>query len=297
MEPEGAVRGYVLIVVATILWGTMGVLAKFAFAYGILPGTLIALRLVVSFATLWVVLLVFSRASMKVRRVDVLQFFVFGVLAVAFQRVAFFYAVDSTTATMAALLFYTYPVFVSVSAFVLLKERITTGIVFAIVLTFLGVAFVVKAYDVSSLKVNFGGIAFGLLSSLLFVLYFMLAKKLRTTYANWTLTLYGEGIGALALIPVVFVSVPNIVEFQLRLWLLILIIAWVPSLLAYLLYSYSLKFVKASKGSVAGVIEPLSAAVFSAIFIGERLEMLQIAGIALALIGVVLLFQIGRANI
>jgi drug/metabolite transporter (DMT)-like permease len=58
-----------------------------------------------------------------------------------------------------------------------------------------------------------------------------------------------------------------------------------------LLYSYSLKYVKASKGSILSVLEPLSAALFSALLLGESLETLQILGVALALSGVILLFQ------
>jgi drug/metabolite transporter (DMT)-like permease len=122
----------------------------------------------------------------------------------------------------------------------------------------------------------------------------MVTKKLREKYASWTLTLYGDGIGALTLTPILSFSFLQILAFPPELWLLILTIAWIPSLLAYLLYSYALKYVKSSKGSVISAIEPLSATLFSVIFLGESLEILQIMGIALALTGVVLLFQISR---
>ena len=284
-------QGYVLITVASILWGTLGILAKLSFEYGILPETLIALRLAISFATLSVVLALFSKGSFKVRKTDVLLFLIFGVFATALQRISYFYAVDLTTATVAAILFYTYPVFVTISASFYLKEKITARELLAIILTFSGVALVVRIYDASSLEVNLVGIIFGLLSSFLFALYFMITKKLRNRYASWTLILYGDGIGLLTLTPVISLYIPQIMIFPLQLWLLIFTIAWIPSLLAYLLYSYALKHVKASKGSILSVIEPLSAALFSTIFIGESLENPQIVGIVLALIGVVLLFR------
>jgi drug/metabolite transporter (DMT)-like permease len=160
--------------------------------------------------------------------------------------------------------------------------------------TFLGVALVVKVYDAASLNVNLFGIVFGLLSSLLFVLYFFMTKKLRDKYASWTLTFYGDAIGASTLAPVISISLPQIVGFPLKLWLLIFTIGWVPSLLAYLFYSYALKHVKASKGSILSVIEPLSATFFSAVILGESLEPLQMVGIAFALTGVVVLFWIRK---
>jgi len=290
-------HGYILVAVASILWGTMGILATLSFEYGILPETLIALRLVIGFATLSVILALFRKDSFKIQKSDILLFLILGIFAIAFQRISYFYAVDLTTATMAAILFYTYPVFVTLSASFFLKEKITFREVLAIILTFSGAALVVKAYNISALDVNLVGIIFGLLSSLLFTLYFVMTKRLRDRYTNWTLTLYGDGIGALVLIPFISISFTRIMEFPLQLWILILTIAWIPSLLAYLIYSYALKYVKASKGSILSVIEPLAAAVFSVIFLGENLENPQVMGIVVALTGVILLFRLSRAKI
>jgi len=287
-------QGYASIVAASVLWGTMGILATLSFAYGILPVTLIALRLAISFATLSAILILFGKNPLRIQKTDTPFFIIFGIFAIALQRISYFYAVSLTTATMAAILFYTYPVFVTFSALFFLKEKISLRELTAITLTFIGVAFVVRAYDTSALSNNLLGIFSGLGSSLLFVLYFIMTKKLRNKYTSWTLTLFGDGIGTLALTPIITVSIPQITRFPTQLWLLIFTIAWVPSLLAYLLYSYALKYVKSSKGSVLSVLEPLSAAVLSSIILGERLENLQITGIALSLTGVVLLFQTGK---
>jgi len=297
LESLKGMHGYFSITIASILWGTIGILAELSFKYGILPETLIALRLVIGFSTLLVILALFHKGSLKIQKTDAFLFLIFGIFAIALQRISYFYAVNLTTATVAAILFYTYPVFVTLLASLFLKERITSRELLAIILTFSGVALVVRVYDVASLNVNLVGIIFGVLSSLLFVLYFMMVKKLRNRYTSWTLTLYGDGIGALILIPFIFVSSPQIIRFPLQLWFLVFTIAWIPSLLAYLLYSYALKHVKASKGSILSVIEPLSAALFSTVFIGENLEAPQVIGIVLALTGVVLLFRLSKTKI
>ena len=284
-------RGYVSILIASTLWGTMGILAKLAFGYGIVPETLIALRLAVSFVTLAVGLGLFRKDAFKLQKADALMFLVLGVFAIAFQRISYFYAVSLTTATVAAILFYTYPVFVTFFAVFFLKEKFDRAMLLAVVMAFSGVALVVRIYDFASLNIDFVGMLFGLLSSLLFVLYFVMTRKLRNRYSTWTLTVYGDGIGGLALLPIIYFSASNLARFSTELWLLILAIAWGPSLLAYLFYSYALKYVDASKGSILGVIEPLSAALFSASILGEKLEVLQVVGIALALTGVALLFR------
>ena len=284
-------KGYLLIASASILWGTMGIFGKLAFAQGVNPVTLTALRISISSATVLVPIALFRRSLLKIKGKDLPQLIVFGVFAVALQRIAYFYTVDLTTATIAAIMFYTYPIFVTAYASIFLKEKVTSSTIIAIILAFLGVALVVRAYEVSQLNANMLGLAFGMLTSILFVLYFLMAKKLRERYTNWTLLVYGDGIGAVALAPTLFHSSSQIVNYPLHLWYLILVIAWFPSLTAYLLFSYALKYVESAKGSVLSVIEPLSAAAFSATILGETFEYLQLVGIALALTGILLLFH------
>jgi drug/metabolite transporter (DMT)-like permease len=76
--------------------------------------------------------------------------------------------------------------------------------------------------------------------------------------------------------------------------LIVLAIGWIPSLLAYSLFSYALKYVKASRGTMLNVLEPVATAVLSATVIGEAFKNLQIIGAVLALAGVLLLFRTGK---
>lgn len=283
-------HGYLLVVAAAVLWGSMGILAKLAYAYGISPSTLIALRLTISSLTVLVPAALLNRNFFRVQRVHVLQFVLFGVFAVALQRIAYFYAVDLTTATMAAILFYTYPIFVTIYGHKSKGERISSLTIVAIPLTFSGVALVVKVYEISWINTNLLGIMAGLASSILFVQYFVQAKEFRKHYTNWTLMIYGDTVGALALTPVTLTSLNEMTSYPFELWLIILAIAWLPSLLAYLLYSYAIKHVEYSKGSILGVLEPLSAAILSAAILGERLAIPQIIGMIMALVGVTLPF-------
>jgi len=282
--------GYLLIATASMIWGTMGILGRLAFEYGIQPVTLIALRILASSLTILVPITLIRREFFKIQRKDLPLFLVLGLLGTALQRIAYFYAINLTTATIAAVLFYTYPIFVTIYASILFKEKVTLSTMFAIVLTFSGVALVVKAHETSWLNANILGVMFGLFSSILFVFYFLITKKMRNRYTNWTLILYGDTVSAIALTPVVFSALPEIVNYPQQLWLLIFTIAWFPSLLAYLLYSYALKYVESSKASILAVLEPLSAAILSATILRESFDPLQILGITLALTGVALLF-------
>lgn len=283
-------KGYLLIALASVIWGTMGIFGKIAFALGVNPITLTSLRILISSTTMFVPMAIFKRNLFKIDRKDLPKLIVFGVFAVALQRVAYFYTVDLTTATIAAIMFYTYPVFVTTYATTFLKEKITKLTVIAIALAFSGVALVVKIHETSWFNANTLGLAFGMLTSMLFALYFIMAKNLRGHYTNWTLLVYGDGIGALALLPTLFLFRYEIAGYSPQLWVLICVIALFPSLTAYLIFSYALKYVESAKGSILSVIEPLSAAAFSTTVLGETFEPLQILGVILALTGILLIF-------
>jgi len=261
-----------------------------AFQYGITPTLLIMLRLCISSCTLFLPVLIFRRDLLKIKRRHIPFFIIFGLFPIALQRVAYFYAVDFTTATVAAMLFYTYPVIVAAMSVFLFKKKVTKKTVSAIILTFLGASFVVKIYEASLFIVNLPGIFFGLLSSILFAVYVAMVKWLRNDYSSWTLVFYGDGLGAVALTFVTAFSLPEVTSFPTQLWLLIFTIAWIPSLLGYFLYSHAMKYVEATKGSIVSIIEPISAALLSVIILAEILELLQLLGIVLALIGISMLF-------
>lgn len=282
--------GYMLVALASIIMSPIGILGKLAFAYGIDPVTLIALRLLFSSLTILVPMAFFRRNAFKIEKNLLPSLLVFGVFAVALQRVTYFYAVDFTTATVAIILFYTYPIFVTAYSAMFLGDKVTRSTVLAIALTFSGVALVVKAYQLSLLVANLPGVAFGLLSSVLFALYFLLTKKMRAEYSNWTLMFYGDFIGAAVLFPAVLSSWANVAGYPAELWVIVLAIAWFPSLLAYFLYSYALKHVQPSKGSILSAVEVVSAALLSALVLSESFEVLQIVGVALTIGGVTLLF-------
>jgi len=282
--------GYLLIAVASILWGTLGVFGKMAFQYEITPTLLITLRLWISSCTVFFIIIVFKRKLYKIKRRDIPFLVIFGLFPIALQRVAYFYALDFTTATVAAMLYYTYPAIVAVMSVFLFKETITKKTVLAIVLTFLGASFVVKIYETSLLIVNLPGILFGLLSGVLFAVYVAMVKRLRSDYSSWTLVLYGDGIGAIALTFIACFSPSQVTKFPVQLWLLVFTISWIPSLLGYFLYSHALKYVEATKGSIVSIIEPVSAGLLSVIILAETLEPPQLLGIVLALIGISILF-------
>ena len=79
--------GYFLIAVASILWGTLGVLGKMAFQYEITPSANHAEALDILLHSI-VQIIVFKRELYKIKGRDIPFLVVFGLFPIALQRVA-----------------------------------------------------------------------------------------------------------------------------------------------------------------------------------------------------------------
>ena len=74
-KTTGETQGYLAIVAASILFGSMGTLATLSFGYSISPTTLIGLRLMVSSSKSVIFLAVLRRSLLRIRKTDVVPFF------------------------------------------------------------------------------------------------------------------------------------------------------------------------------------------------------------------------------
>jgi len=285
--------GYLLAGMAGVLWSTMGVLGKIAFRYGIDPLSLVTLRAIIASSTLALIMAIVGRKAFKIRAQDVLFFALFGLVGVTFNYSSYFYAIKLTTVATAVILLYTYPAFVTILSYHLFGERIGIIKLIALILTFMGCALVVKVYNAEYLKLNYLGVIFGLIAGLTAAVYSILSKLALREYDSSTVVLYAFSFGALFLLALSLLTrrsqITLMPSFPPQVWLIILVIAWLPTLSGYFAYTTSLKYIEASKASIVSTIEPVSASILAYIFLKEVISGFQALGIALVLIGIMMI--------
>jgi DME family drug/metabolite transporter len=279
--------GYLLAVMAAVLWATLGILGKFLYGYDADPLTVVTIRALIAFATLAIILATVNRRSLRIRRQDVPFFALYGLVGVTFNYACYFYALNLTSVTTAVILLYTYPALVALLATLLLKERLDwiKGVV--LVLTFAGCFLVAQGYDSTVLKLNLKGVLFGLGAGVTAAIYSLFGKKALQRYDSWTTVCYAFGFGALFLLilrpPQTILST----NYPWQAWMAILAVAWFPTLLAYALFMASMKYIEASKASITATLEPVVASLLAYLFLGETIEWPQLAGVGLVLSGIV----------
>jgi drug/metabolite transporter (DMT)-like permease len=179
------------------------------------------------------------------------------------------------------------PVFVTIMAWVLFKEELSFRKLAAIGAAVAGTILAAGMIGRWDLQVDTTAIWFGLGSAFTYGTLSLFGKKLVGEYNSWTITFYIFSIGTLTIFlfqggrpepwPIGSGILPWMLGFVLM-----------STILGFGLYTRALALLPASVAAIISTAEILSASIFSAIFLGDRLGTWQILGAVLIIMGVVL---------
>ncbi|MCX9009774.1 MAG: DMT family transporter [Candidatus Methanoperedens sp.] len=275
-------EGYGEIITASILWGLAGIFAKKI--VGMSAQSIIFYRVSFAFVIIFLFLLIsgnLNRIKLGDKKAYLLLFSILQVVTM----LAYFTSVLKASVSIAVLLLYTAPVYITVLSPVLLKESLTWREIIALVLSLAGIILIV---DPAKLDISHSaGILAGMLAGIAYAFQVMTSKHISRTYAGYTQAFWGFMVAVLILLPIGIA--PADVVFENITYLVLLAIF--PTILAVSLYFNGLKKVKASSASILGLIEPVSAVILAVLILGEKLTAPVITGGALILIGAAIVTQ------
>ncbi len=281
-------RGYVWVVLAALLWSTIGLFMRTLHDwYGLSALGLAFLRAGVSFVIIFSLLILLRRDLLFLTRTSLAWLMLYGVLGVGAFYFVYTQAIILTNVTTAVVLLYTAPAFVALMAWRVWGEPFTTRKLMAIGLAFAGCALVARAYDLTQLRLNGVGILFGLGAGFTYALFTMFSKAGMKQFSTWTLTTYELLFGALFLLPFQNAHDLAIVIQQPTAWVFLLGLVLGPTLGAITAFNLGVHEVPASNASVVATIEPVMASLLAFVLLGERLEVWQILGGAMVIAGAV----------
>lgn len=206
--------------------------------------------------------------------------------ALGFNWILLFEAYKHTSITNATLSYYFAPVIVVFLSPLVLKEKLTLRKTLCILCALIGMFFVAWTEGEGGLAGNeLIGIGFGLSAALLYALV-VIFNKLIKNMGGLDTTIIQLTVASFILVP--YVLLQGAVPFNLLdtgAIIKLLLVGLLNTGVAYLLYFSSVQKLEGQTVAILSYIDPVSAVVMSAIFIGEKISSLQLLGGALILGG------------
>jgi drug/metabolite transporter (DMT)-like permease len=276
--------GVALVIGSAVCFGTLGVFGKLAYRLGLTTPQLLSYRFALAALLLWLAALVI-RQGLPPRR-SLIGLAIMGGVGYVGQSASYFSALHFIPVSTTALLLYTFPVVVTLLAWLLFGERLGWTKIGAVGLAFIGTMLVVEAQLKAAPPI---GIVLGLTSAAVYSGYILYGSRLLPGIPPVSAT--ATIVTAAAIVWSGFAAATG----QLA-------VNWTPSRVALLAgfvvvgttipvltFILGLRLVGASRAAILSTFEPASSVLLAVIILGEGANPIQYVGGALILASVVVL--------
>ena len=282
--------GHLAVLVATACWATSGIFVSFIMASSDVSALALAFwRDLFTFAILFVSLRLLHPNWLRVQRSDLKWLAGLGSIGVGTFHVFWNLNVMLNGVAVATVQQAAMPAIVSVTAWLLWSEPLTVRKIVAIILTFAGTLLVTGLDALGEISLSLPGLLVGLATPVTYAAYSLFGKPVAGRYRPLAILTYGFGFGALTLLPFQFFTpqpwpVPNLA------WVYFAILIAFCTIIPFAAYMFGLGRLPASVAGTLAMAEIPFAAFYAYVLLGERLVSTQLAGAALVVGGVLLLF-------
>ncbi|MFC7098028.1 DMT family transporter [Halobaculum marinum] len=283
--------GTLLVLSSAAAFGTLGVLGEVAFREGLTVPSALALRFAVGTAVVWAGLLV-GRAvggdaapDLALPRRETLTAVALGAVGYAGVSYGFFVGVQRMSAGLAAVILYTYPLFVVALASAFLDESVGVRTVAAAGLSLAGVVLIswtgAAAFDTVGALATLGAAA-------MYAAYIVVSRATLETADERVLTAYVAPAAAVSLAVVALVTDAVTVPTTAAGWGAVVALGVLATAFAIFAFFAGLARVGAGRAGVLSTAEPTVAVALGAVVLSEPVTPTMVAGGVLVVVGVVL---------
>lgn len=266
-------------------FGVMSIFAVFAYGAGVAVSTLLFLRFLFA-SVLFFGWLAWRKESFRINRKQVLSLFCLGGIMYTLQSLSFFSAVQYIPTSMAALLLYTFPVFVAILSYFVDKEKLRKKTIIAMLISLVGLGMV--------LGLSFGGIqplgvGLALLAALFYSVYIVTGNRVVKGLSPFVTSAYISLFASLSTFLVAQKDGGVDLSFGVQGWWALGGIVIFSTVVAISTFFRGLQLIGSTKASVLSTLEPVVTFACSALLLGESFHWLQLLGGAAVLSGAVLI--------
>jgi drug/metabolite transporter (DMT)-like permease len=277
--------GVLMVLAAAATFGTIPILAKFAYSTGLTPLQTLTFRFLIASAGLLAVSTATGQMFTGIRIAVAARIFLVGLVLYAGMAGSFFGALTTLPASLTELIAYLYPTLVAIGGWAVFGDRVGGRVAVALAVSFAGLALLVGGVELR------GGLALVLAFAVpvLYAGYILASERLtRGVPAVVSSALIHTG-AALSFSLALLAFGPRQLPPSPRAWVFVAAIALLPSMLGISLLLAGIVRTGATRAAILGTFEPVVTVVLAMSLLGDRLGPLQLAGGGTVLAAVLLM--------
>lgn len=275
---------------AAILWGILVIFIKNLSGAGLGSMEIVTLRVYGSAIILVPALFLYNKELLRIRLKDAWCFVGTGVVSIVFFSYCYFKNVTVSSVAVSSILMYTSPVWVTILARLVFKEKIGRSKVVALVMALVGCA-LVSGITGGVGNVSVEGLLLGLGSGIGYGLYSIFGRvALEKGYHPMTVSAYTFTFACAGVLP--FVEMGEVLEkmnAEPRLWGWAFCMVFFSTCMSFTLYTIGLKYMEAGRAAVLATLEPIVSTLVGVVMYKEHPTLPMLVGILMVLAASILI--------
>lgn len=179
------------------------------------------------------------------------------------------------------------PIFVTIGAWLLFRQRVSRLFLLALLVTFAGASLLIGPNIGGGGKALLGD-GLGTLAGLFYGCYMLTIKSASANVSTARIMAVSTSVAAVLLGPYALATAEHVLPQSAAGWLILGALALVPHVLGQSLIAYGFAHLPAAFSSVSLLLQPVLAAIYAWALLGENVSPLQLAGGAIVLFGIYL---------
>lgn len=277
-------------IIASTSYGMNPLFGLPLYAIGIGVNSVLFYRYFLAVIIYFIWLKFFKKASLKISRQEIIPLFFLGIFF-SLSSLTLFEAFHYIEAGITCTILFIYPVMVAIIMAIFFKEKITKTVIFAILLTSIGIILLYKGKPNTALSIK--GILIVLTSALLYALYIVGVKNIKPVKVmnSARLSFYVMLFGLIVyIVNLKFCTTLQMLP-NLKAWLFAIGLALFPTIISLETITIAIQLIGSTNTAILGALEPLTAIFFGILFFHEQLTLRISIGIILILFGVFLIIS------
>ncbi len=282
-------RGYFLVIMAALFFSCQTIFGKVMIRWGLGGLDVTCYQYcVAAFVMVMLSLLGKRKEIVTEARGNLKGLLLMGVLSVVTTSCVYL-SLETVNAGIASMLLFTNPVFICLFFMLTGIRKIGIWNRMAVIAALLGSMLVLNVFGISSSEISLTGVLFGVASSVSYAAYNVFFDLKLSRLSTFTSVFYTQGVAALIIVAVRYRAFFYIADFTPEMILFIVAASVITCLLPVFFLFRGIAVIGSEKAGVVAVSELPITLIIAFLFLGETLERIQIAGIAVVVAAVLVL--------